>query len=151
MAGEVVEVAIDGTVTRRDYTPAEQAAADAAELDALNVWKKMKKNQLNAERAELFEDLTVEMDGVVYDAHTEARTNITSTVGAITSGIAVPNPLGWRSKANTTVFLSHPKIIELGGLMMVAVNTLYQTSWALKEAVDNASTEAEVDSITWPE
>lgn len=109
------------------------------------------KDRINAERDRRIASLTVELDGVTYDADIEARANLTSTVSAINANvIPVPDPLDWRDANNVTRQLSHLKVLELAGLMFAAVDVVYKTSWDLKAQIDAAPDLATAQAVTWP-
>lgn len=133
-----------------DLSPAEQARYDADVAGRLDRVKENKRKAINAEREKRLNDLTVMLDGVEYDADQEGRANVTATVSAINAGvIPVPDPLSWRDFQNNTQSLSHAKLLELAGIMFAAVDSIYQTSWAIKSQIDSASTIEEVNAISW--
>jgi hypothetical protein len=133
-----------------NLTPEEQARIDASIVGKLDRLKQMKKAEVNEERGERLSTLTVDLDGMTFDADAQARESIMGTVSAINSGvIPVPDPISWRDVNNVTQSLTHLKLLELAGLIFAAVQTVYQTSWTLKSNVDAAGTIEAVNAITW--
>ena len=126
---------IDGNMPESEYT--------------LQEYKDKKKEEINQWRATALATMTVDLDGVTYDADETAQANVSRTVTAINSGIAVPDPIDWRDANNVTQQLSHLKIVELAGLMFASVEAAYATSWSRKAVVDAAVDEAAIDAVVW--
>lgn len=130
----------------QQITDEESAAPYVADLVSVEDLK----IAINAERDVRLSSLRVGMDGVTYDGDGTARENITSVVGAINAGVPVADPTNWRDANNVTQQLSHAKLIELSGVMLAAVQGIYETSWSLKQQIDDAPTLEAANAITWP-
>ena len=88
----------------------------------------------------------VEMDGAIYEADTQSRTNLNDILTALGAGVPVPDPFTFRDKANNNIPLSHAKLIELAALMVTFKETAYLTSWTLKQQIDDAPDQATLDA-----
>lgn len=120
------------------------------QTDYAEALKDSEKERIDKERDERLNSLTIDLDGMTFDADEKARANITSTVTAINAGvIPVPDPINWRDHNNVTQSLSHLKLLELAGIAFAAVDAIYDTSWDLKAQIDSAPDIATAQTITW--
>jgi len=91
--------------------------------------------RVNAAREQLLESLTVEMGGMVFDADDTGRKNISGVLTALASGISIGDSLLWRDSYNVNRELSLEQLVMLGGLMLLAVQQLFEKSWVIKDEV----------------
>ena len=121
----------------------------SVEQQTLDQAKEHRKRALNSEREILLDSATVEYNSVTYDADSRSIDNINGTLTAIQAGITVAEPITWRAADNTNQSLTHAQLTELAGLMFANVQSVYQTSWDKKAAVDAASTVEDVQAVVW--
>ena len=95
----------------------------------------------------------VEYGGNTYDADDRSIANLNRAVNFINAappGAPIPAQIPWRDAGNTTRQLTPRQLWELGGEIFTRTNTIYATSWTLKDAIEAATTPAEVNAIDWP-
>jgi hypothetical protein len=102
---------------------------------------------VNVERERRKAVLTVTVDGVVFDADGESRSNIAGILSAVSSGLPVTFPHDWRDAGNVTRSLSQAQLVTLAGTMMGAMKALYDASWTLKDVTIPALTDAQVGTF----
>ncbi len=132
----VGEGTVDVTLLQADYSN----ALRSAEVD-----------RINTERAARLERLTVEYQGNTYDADAAAQANVNRVINGVTARLALPQTINWRDADNVTRTLTQNDVFRLGELMLMHVQIIYETSWALKEAIEAAPTLEAAQAITWPE
>lgn len=88
-------------------------------------------------------------DGTLFDCDSQASLNLTATVSAVASGIALPPNFTWRSKENQNIQMNGAKIVAFGAAMLSHINTVYARSWALKDLIQNRNTKASINKIDW--
>jgi len=81
------------------------------------------------------EALTVSYNGWTFQADPQSRANLTAIITAIMAGIPVSDPFPWRDEGDVDRLLTHAQLVALGGAMLLATLTIYQKSWALKDAL----------------
>jgi hypothetical protein len=101
------------------------------------------RDRVNTVRDTLLANLTVELNGVFYDADADGRANLTGVLLAIASGISVGDSVVWRDSNNVNQELTVDELKMLGGLMVAAVQQVYMKSWYIKDAVLPALTTLE--------
>lgn len=134
------QIYIDGDAAEGWITEENNSLAEA---------KTILRGDINEERDFRLNHLTVQLDGVTYDADAAGRENINGIVAAITAGVPVTEPVNWRDAGDVTQQLSHSKLIELAALMIDAVQNVYETSWSLKAQIDAAPNVSAAQTITW--
>ena len=109
---------------------------------SLDLEKAHKKTTINVER-----DASIDNgynDGTnTWDIDSQSMTNMTSK----TVGLADDGSVTWRSKTNTDVTMTGAEFKTLVENAVAAVGVIYQNSWTRKAAVDNATTQADLDAI----
>ena len=129
--------------------PTPTAAEISSEYE--QVLKSAEKTRINTERAARLERLTVEYQGNTYDADAAAQANVNRVINGVTARLALPQTINWRDADNVTRTLTQNDVFRLGELMLMHVQIIYETSWALKEAIEAAPTLEAAQAITWPE
>jgi len=94
-----------------------------------------KKQAGTQERESKLAALTVSYNGWTFQADPQSRANLTAIITAITAGIPVSDPFPWRDEGDVDRLLTHAQLVALGGAMLLATLTIYQKSWALKDAL----------------
>jgi hypothetical protein len=101
------------------------------------------RDRVNTVRETLLANLTVELNGVSYDADADGRANLTGVLLAIASGISVGDSVIWRDSNNVNQELTVDELKMLGGLMVAAVQQVYVKSWYIKDGILPALTTLE--------
>jgi hypothetical protein len=91
-------------------------------------------------------------NGHEYDSDHEAIRNITGAVtGALVAqGASRSVSIDWTTKNNATVNLNGQQLMDLGDAALLHVNTQYAIARSLRQQIDAASSESELDAIVWP-
>ena len=117
----------------------------AQELSALKEQHKIKINEWREDA--LIQPVTYNSNS--FDADERSQNNINSVLTSIQAGVAVADPIDWRTADNITVQLTHVQLAELAGVMLAQVQNAYDHSWDLKAQVDAAIDETAVNAIVW--
>lgn len=131
LTGTLIVVADDGLSARevaqwRSKTADELAAEYSAALATA-------KADVNTARDQRLEALTVTLDGLTFDADNDGRTNLNGVLTAISLGIPVGTTILWRDSANVNQALTPTQLVTLGGMMLAAVQQVYEKSWEIKD------------------
>jgi len=94
-----------------------------------------KKEQIDEELARRIEETTVVYNGWTFQAKDRSITSITRVVSAITAGVPVEDPFGWRDADDVIHPLTHVQLIELAATMFATINPIFNKSFALKDTV----------------
>lgn len=77
-----------------------------------------------------------------------AQQNATGFLTAISSGVPVPFPIEWRTKANTSVFIQDlDEFKTFAAMMLQFVQTVFHDVWQTKDSIREATTEEQVNDI----
>ena len=118
-------------------------------------------SEIKAERSEYINGVRnrklaepVIFQGNLYDTDERSVSNLTRAItfiqAAALGGETPPTEIPWRDATNVTRQLTVRQLVKLGAAIFLQVNTVYATSWALKDAIEAATTEAAVLAIDWP-
>lgn len=102
---------------------------------------------VNAERERRLASLVVTVDGIGYDGDPKTRAILGELLTATTNGVPVPWPMPWRCADNVTRTMSLAKAVEVSAAILVAAQAVYAYSWALKDTIIPALTDAEVHAL----
>lgn len=123
---------------------------DIAPQETLSQAKARKKKEINATK-----DMK-EVSGFTYAGHdfqSDMKSAMRIAFSAATAKTALANNqtfnLEWTSKNNVDVPMTAAQLVELELALTQHSRTLHNISRAKKQQVDNATTLAEVDAITW--
>lgn len=90
-------------------------------------------------------------NGYQFDSDALSVQRLTAVATAVNAGIPLPAGFTWRSAANVDVPMTGQDIIALLATMMGRADEVYKTSWAKKQQIEAATTQAEVEAVTWVE
>jgi len=86
--------------------------------------------------------------GVRIQADTVAQQNANGFLTAISSGIPVPLPIEWRTKANLTYLIESVDDFKLfAGTMLSYVQTVFHKTWKAKDDIRASTTYEQVDEL----
>jgi hypothetical protein len=108
-----------------------------------NSWDKVKTLRAASE------ELPFMFDGILYDA------NVTNISGAtqmavIAKAESLPFSIEWTTFDNSIITLDLFKMISLGTTLGFRNSEIYDTARQLREQIESATTNEQVDAITWP-
>ena len=115
--------------------------------------KERRKRSINSERQSWLEskyaEVTISVSGqdVVFDADPASLNNVNGLLTIINAGGTLPVTFTYRSKDNVDYVLTTEELKALGGAMIQFVNDAYQTSFTLKNQIDAAQTEEELNAV----
>lgn len=111
--------------------------------------KAARKAVIDAERAtRTLEPITYA--GASFDADDVAMRNVSGWQTQLAAGASLPPGFVWRDADNADHPADAAFINGLGAAITLRGTMLYAQSWALKAAIDAATTKAEVGAVTWP-
>lgn len=88
--------------------------------------------------------------GTEWDTDERSRNNLTAALTFLREageeGIPVPATVTWRDANNVDRALSKRQLVQLGAAIFTHVQTVYETSWALKSAIKIAPSAAAIDA-----
>lgn len=106
------------------------------------------KTQISAYRdSQILNNATVWFNGNEFDCDPNSRANIAGTVTFILCGQTLPEAFVWRDAHNNNISQNNSSMIQFGLLIAGYVEVVYETSWALKTALDNIAAQ-ELDETT---
>lgn len=120
------------------------------ELAALSVEQQrhVLKHRIDNLRAiKLTQPLT--FDGNRYDMDMTSIANVTGVLSAVLAGATLPGGFTWRSYDNADVPFTSQTLIDLAKAGMAERSRIYQVSWNLKKAVEEAEDPLSVDITVW--
>lgn len=126
-------------------------APSAAEL--LGVDKRARQAYINARRDAVIAG-GVAFNGWTFDTDTVSVNNLTAAVAFIQAApgadLEVPASVSWRDAGNTDRALTPAQLVGLGAAIFTLVQTAHYTARQLKDAIETATSEAEINAIDWP-
>lgn len=122
-----------------------------ADLRTLQEAKDARWSELLIERAAR-EFSTFTWDGSVFDCDAESQTRIigSATLAIIASMTAQPFSIDWTLADDTVRTLSGPDMLNVGAALGAHVTAVHETSRALYDQIEAATTNAQVDAVVWP-
>lgn len=95
---------------------------------------------------------TFTWDGSVFDCDAESQTRIigSATLAIIASMTAQPFSIDWTLADDTVRTLSGPDMLNVGAALGAHVTAVHETSRALYDQIEAATTNAQVDAVVWP-
>ncbi len=109
-------------------------------LDDLKVrWKRL----INEWKQVMF-DAGVTFNGVIFQSDQEARENINGVVTNLNAGMPLPPDFTFRAEDNSDIPMDEATVKAFGATMLAHKHSQLMKSWALKAAVDAATTKEEI-------
>lgn len=146
------EAQVAAKAVRPSY-PCEWSNAAMAWVDArtLQEAKDARWAELLIERAAR-EFSTFTWDGSVFDCDSESQTRIigSATLAIIASMTAQPFSIDWTLADDTVRALSGPDMLNVGAALGAHVTAVHDTSRALHDQIEAATTNAQVEAVVWP-
>lgn len=146
------EAQVAAKAARPSY-PCEWSNAAMAWVDArtLQEAKDARWAELLIERAAR-EFSTFTWDGSVFDCDSESQTRIigSATLAIIASMTAQPFSIDWTLADDTVRALSGPDMLNVGAALGAHVTAVHETSRALYDQIEAATTNAQVEAVVWP-
>lgn len=95
---------------------------------------------------------TFTWDGSVFDCDAESQTRIigSATLAIVASMTAQPFSIDWTLADDTVRTLSGPDMLNVGAALGAHVTAVHETSRALYDQIEAATTNAQVDAVVWP-
>lgn len=144
LAGDPYRLIDDGHavefLTPQEIEAGRLADAKAAKRLEIDKWRRATENQ---GFTHLFPDLT---EGTVQTRERDLA-NITGLVLAAQTDLQ--GTFYFRDEANATHYLIGSDVVALGSAVQAFISGNYARAWSLKDAVDAATTVADVEAITW--
>jgi len=118
-----------------------------------DVVKNIKVNKITSKRNEALKNLTAEWGGDTWDANEDTSNRIASALSMIREakalGIPTPPAIPWRTYDNKDRTLTIAELTQMGAAVFLAQQEVWAKQAQLKNAIDAAKTEAEVNAIEW--
>jgi hypothetical protein len=87
-------------------------------------------------------------DGVRIQGDPVAQQNLTAFLTAVNSGVPVPYPIEWRTKANDIYLIQDLAGLQVfSGKMLKFVQTVFHVRWNLKDAIRAATTVQQAQAL----
>ncbi len=142
---ELVEALNDGIT---EVIPTPEAPVN---LDKL---KEKRKKTINSERdqaiASGFEYAVDTVSYGMFDCDPVSVAKITGAVANLLAGSPLPDGFSWRNADNLDVPMDDVLLKGLGAAAATHVYTQHMIARQLKQAIEDATTEEEVDAVVWP-
>lgn len=121
---------------------------DSAPFIPLERKKEIRKQQIDAYR-----DVVI-AGGVSYMSHKfdsdqETISRLTAIVASVNAGNNLPAGFVWRSANNVHVTMNESQVVGLLHTITEKMNSTFNTAWAKKQEIINASTAEAVEAVTW--
>lgn len=124
-----------------------EALSDAAAI------KDSKMLRITKARNEALKNLTATWDGDTWDANEETSNRIANALSMVREagalGIPTPPAIPWRTYDNKDRTLTIAELTQMGAAVFLAQQEVWAKQAQLKNAIDAATTEAEVNAIEW--
>lgn len=125
---------------------------DAYYSDAA-VIKDSKMLRITWARNEALKNLTAIWDGDTWDANEETSNRIANALSMVREagslGIPTPSAIPWRTYDNKDRILTIAELTQMGAAVFLAQQMVWAKQAQLKNAIEAATTEAEVNAIEW--
>lgn len=100
----------------------------------LNDLLQLKKEQINEERDRRLSTLTVNVNGIEYDADADGRENLNGILTVSAAG-GISWPIQWRGSDNIIRPLDENTAKLIASAIIVKIQEIYTKSWILKDSV----------------
>lgn len=121
--------------------------------EALRPLKRARQQYLN-ERRDTYIAAGVEFNGWRFDTDAQSTQNLTAAVAFIQAapayGFQAPATVSWRDADNVDRALSPAQLVGLGAAVFTRVQTAHAIARELKDAVEGATSAAQIAGIDWP-
>lgn len=117
--------------------------------EAFEKSKESKRNEINTAREQARINEGAEYDDDLFDIDETSQSNILAQIKVAELLNNAKATYIYRSKTNQNHSFTVSQLQELGLAIAQKVNEIYQKSWELKAQVDDATTEDELNKITW--
>ncbi len=96
----------------------------------------------------------VAYNGWTFDTDPASVNNLTAAVAFIQAapgaGLQVPAAVSWRDATNVDRNLTPAQLVGLGAAIFTLVQTAHYTARQIKDAIEVATSEAEINAFDWP-
>lgn len=119
----------------------------------LEYLKRTKADIITSSRNKVLEDLVTAWDGDTWDANEATSNRIASALSMVreVSSIGIPTPtaIPWRTYDNKDRILTIAELTQMGAAVFLAQQTVWGKQAQLKNAIEAAKTEEELNQIEW--
>jgi len=121
--------------------------------ELLEAAKKLRASEITVSRNKALQSLVASWDGDTWDANEETSNRIANAlsmvreVGAL--GIPTPPAIPWRTYDNKDRILTIAELTQMGAAVFLAQQTVWGKQAQLKNAIEAARTEEELEQIQW--
>lgn len=119
----------------------------------LEAAKTIKASQITRERTAALKNLQATWDGDVWDADEETSNRIANALSMVreASSLGIPTPpaIPWRTYDNKDRTLTIAELTQMGAAVFLAQQQVWAKQAQLKNAIEAATTEAELNGIQW--
>jgi len=120
---------------------------------SLETHKRLRRNSITEHRNKALRQLSTVWDGDTWDANEETSNRIASALSMVREagslGIPTPPAIPWRTYDNKDRTLTIAELTQMGAAVFLAQQEVWAKQAQLKNAIDAAKTEAEVNAIEW--
>jgi len=121
--------------------------------DELLIAKQFRSSLITSYRNKALKELTASWDGDIWDANEETSNRIANALSMVREakelGIPTPPAIPWRTYDNKDRTLTIAELTQMGAAVFLAQQEVWAKQAQLKNAIDAAKTEAEVNAIEW--
>lgn len=110
--------------------------------------KVKRKAYINAKRDEAMA-AGVEYNGVIFDSDFISQANMARVHTGVNDSWPLPEGFTWRSADNQDIPFTTEDVNNLAHIMLDNGNSIYKDSWVKKKAIDDATTQTEIEAIDW--
>lgn len=139
----------DGSETLEWSDEAERPSDD----ELLEAAKKLRASEITVSRNKALQSLVASWDGDTWDANEETSNRIANALSMVREagalGIPTPPAIPWRTYDNKDRTLTIAELTQMGAAVFLAQQMVWAKQAQLKNAIDAAKTEAEVNAIEW--
>jgi len=120
---------------------------------SLETHKRLRRNSITEHRNKALRQLSTVWGGDTWDANEETSNRIASALSMVREareiGIPTPPAIPWRTYDNKDRTLTIAELAQMGAAVFLAQQEVWAKQAQLKNAIDAARTEAEVNAIEW--
>jgi len=121
--------------------------------DELLIAKQFRSSLITSYRNKALKELTASWDGDIWDANEETSNRIANALSMVREakelGIPTPPAIPWRTYDNKDRILTIAELTQMGAAVFLAQQIVWAKQAQLKNAIEAAKTEEELEQIQW--
>lgn len=147
----------NGEFTLTSWSVPNVAKPTIEEIDSsitdLAIIKEIRSSRITRQRNEALKNLTASWDNDTWDANEETSNRIANALSMVREarelGIPTPPAIPWRTYDNKDRTLTIAELTQMGAAVFLAQQEVWAKQAQLKNAIEAAKTETEVNSVEW--